>query len=98
MNSQTSKTQITDQTTTELATQLTNIGLRVTAQGLSDLIARATTQRWSPHTLLEQLATAEVADKSRRSLERRLRLARLGCFKPIADFDWLWPRKIDRSL
>ena len=39
-------TQITAQTTTELATQLTNIGLRVTAQGLSDLIARATTQRW----------------------------------------------------
>jgi DNA replication protein DnaC len=99
MNSQTtSKTQITDQTTTELATQLTNIGLRVTAQGLSDLIARATTQRWSPHTLLEQIAAAEVADKSRRSLERRLRLARLGRFKPVADFDWLWPRKIDRSL
>jgi DNA replication protein DnaC len=82
----------------ELATQLTNIGLRVTAASLSDLIARATTQRWSPHILLEQIAASEVADKSRRSLERRLRHARLGRFKPIADFDWLWPKKIDRPM
>jgi DNA replication protein DnaC len=99
MNSQTTtKTQITEQTSTDLATQLTNIGLRVTAAGLSDLIARATTQRWSPHILLEQIAASEVADKSRRSLERRLRQAHLGRFKPLADFDWLWPKKIDRSL
>lgn len=91
-------TSSTTQTTNELATLLTTIGLRVTAQGLSDLIARATTQRWSPHTLLEQIAAAETVDKSRRSLERRLRLARLGRFKPLADFDWLWPKKIDRPL
>ena len=96
MNS-TTATQTTS-TTTELATQLTNIGLRVTAAGLSDLIARATTQRWSPHMLLEQIAANEVSDKSRRSLERRLRLARLGRFKPLADFDWSWPKKLDRAL
>lgn len=88
----------TPQTTTELATQLTNIGLRVTAQGLDDLIARATTQRWSPHALLEQIAAVETADKSRRSLERRLRAAHLGRFKPISDFDWSWPKKIDRPM
>ena len=96
MNS-TTATQTT-QTATELAAQLTNIGLRVTAAGLSDLIARATTQRWSPHMLLEQIAANEVSDKSRRSLERRLRLARLGRFKPLADFDWSWPKKLDRAL
>ncbi len=31
-----------------------------------------------------------------RSLEGRLKRARLGRFKPIADFDWAWPKKIDR--
>jgi len=41
--------------------------------------------------LLEQITAHEVADKSRRSLERRLRQAHLGRFKQIADFDWLWP-------
>jgi DNA replication protein DnaC len=30
-------------------------------------------------------------------LERRLRFARLGAFKPLCDFDWQWPKKIDRS-
>ena len=100
MNSQSpiNPTRITSQSTTELATQLTHIGLRVTAAGLSDLIARATTQRWSPHILLEQIAAAETGDKSRRSLERRLRHARLGRFKPLADFDWSWPTKLDRPL
>jgi hypothetical protein len=77
MNSQTTTpTQLTSQTTIELATQLTNIGLRVTAASLSDLIARATTQRWSPHILLEQIAASEVADKSRRSLAVDLGLYR----------------------
>ncbi len=33
----------------------------------------------------------------RRSLERRLKNARVGAFKPIADFDWSWPKKIDRE-
>ena len=30
-------------------------------------------------------------------LERRIRGARLGPFKSIADFDWQWPKSIDRD-
>ena len=40
----------------------------------------------------------EEQERSRRSLERRLRRSRLGRFKPIADFDWAWPERIDREL
>ncbi|QQS47092.1 MAG: ATP-binding protein [Acidobacteriota bacterium] len=36
--------------------------------------------------------------KAARNLERRLSAARLGRFKPLADFDWNWPKKIDRDL
>ena len=39
----------------------------------------------------------EEQERARRGLERRLRRARLGTFKPIADFDWSWPKKIDRT-
>lgn len=39
----------------------------------------------------------EQLERQRRSLERRLRFARLGAFKPLCDFDWHWPRKIDRG-
>jgi len=82
----------------DLAAQLRHIGLLVTAQGLDDLLARASTQPWSPRQLLEEIARSETADRARRSLERRLAQARLGRFKPLADFDWHWPKKIDRPL
>ncbi len=47
---------------------------------------------WLP-TLLDY----EEAERQHRSLERRLKAATLGAFKPIADFDWKWPKKIDRA-
>jgi len=91
---------MTSQTTskTDLAGELSRIGLRATAASLDDLIARASKQRLAPRALLEEIARAETSDRTRRSLERRLRQARLGRFKPIADFDWNWPTKIDRPL
>ncbi len=39
----------------------------------------------------------EETERVRRGLERRLKRARLGSFKPLADFDWSWPKKIDRA-
>lgn len=40
----------------------------------------------------------EERERQRRSLERRLKNARLGGYKSIADFDWAWPKKLDREL
>lgn len=82
----------------DLAAQLQRLGLLVTAQDLDDRLARAATQRWSPRQLLEEIARSETADLARRSLERRLAQARLGRFKSMADFEWHWPKKIDRAL
>lgn len=39
----------------------------------------------------------EEQQRAQRGLQRRLRQARLGSFKPLADFDWAWPKKIDRG-
>ena len=39
----------------------------------------------------------EAAERGRRSLERRVREAHIGRFKPLADFDWRWPAQIDRA-
>jgi len=44
-----------------------------------------------------QLVEWEEAERGRRGLERRMRQARLGAFKPLEDFDWTWPKKIDRA-
>ena len=46
---------------------------------------------------LSELVEYEEAERQRRSLERRLQAARLRRFKAMADFDWTWPKKIDRE-
>jgi len=76
---------------------LSNIGLRHTAVSLDDTIAMATRKRWSPMQLLEYIAETEGNEKAKRSLERRLARSRIGRFKPMADFDWSWPKRIDRE-
>lgn len=44
---------------------------------------------------LEDLLQWEETERARRSLERRLRAARIGRFKPLASFDWQWPEQCD---
>jgi len=46
---------------------------------------------------LARVIDIEDSERARRSLKRRLDHSRLGAFKPIADFDWAWPDKCDRS-
>jgi DNA replication protein DnaC len=65
----------------DLKEQLRALGLRHTADILGDVIALATKNRWSAQQLFE----------------RRLGRSRLGRFKPIADFDWAWPKRIERD-
>jgi len=44
----------------------------------------------------ETLIGWEETERARRSLERRIRSAHIGRFKPLCDFDWTWP-KCDRA-
>lgn len=81
----------------DLAGSLAQLGLRRLAEDLADFIARATKSRWSPVQILEEMSRLELAERARRSGERRLGRAHLGRFKPMADFDWKWPKKIDRE-
>jgi DNA replication protein DnaC len=85
-------------TSNSLASQLQRIGLCAVLAQLDDFIAHATKARWSAHQILEQVVEAEAAERSRRSLERRLRISGIKSFKPIADFDWSWPAKIEREV
>jgi DNA replication protein DnaC len=81
-----------------LPVQLQQLGLRALPAQLDDFLARAIKARWSPRQVLEQLTLAENGERSRRSLERRLRLSGLKSFKPMADFDWSWPTKMNRDI
>ena len=73
----------TKTTKTELANQLTALRLPRIAADLDDFLARATKGRWSAPVVLEEFVRQELQEREQRSLERRLRAARLGRFKPI---------------
>ncbi len=47
---------------------------------------------------LAQLIAIEQTERQRRSLKRRLDEAKLGRFKPWANFEWDWPEVCDRPL
>lgn len=49
-------------------------------------------QSWVP-----EFIAAEESERQRRNLERRLREAQIGQYKPMAAFDWDWPQKVNRE-
>lgn len=44
-----------------------------------------------------ELVQWEEEERRRRSLERRIRDAHIGRFKPLCDFDWNWPTRCARG-
>jgi len=63
--------------------------------GLHGLVARWEAHREAPW--LEALIDGEEAARQQRGLERRIKTAKIGRFKLMADFDWKWPKAIDRE-
>jgi DNA replication protein DnaC len=62
---------------------------------------------WGLHAHFDEIAAEpwlpivvrhEQTERQRRGLQRRSKQAALGTFKPVADFDWTWPKKADREL
>lgn len=82
----------------DLRTLLRSLGLFVTSSTLDEIVALATKKRWGPIELLEHVADLEEKDRARRGLDRRMSRSRLEKFKPVADFEWDWPRSINRPL
>lgn len=82
------------------ATTPTNLNLETARShlrrlGLYGLLAHAETLLNEPW--LARVIEIEDTERCARSLKRRLDNSRLGLFKSIADFDWTWPDKCDRS-
>jgi len=49
------------------------------------------------HDWVPKLLDWEEQERARRSLERRIKAAHIGRFKPLCDFDWKWPKRCDRQ-
>lgn len=84
--------------THELRARMLALGLDASAPLLDDLVATATKQRWGLVDALAHIVDLEEKDRARRGLDRRMKRSKLEQFKPMVDFDWSWPTKIDRAL
>jgi hypothetical protein len=84
-------------TTSPLAEQLATLGMRHSAAHIDDLVATATNKRLAPAETIEMLVEHEARHRAKRSLERRLARSRIGRFKPMADYEWDWPKRIDAT-
>ncbi len=67
---------------------------RLRALGLFGLATRFDQVRDEPW--LPTVVSIEEEERQVRGLDRRTKNSRLGRFKPMADFDWTWPRSVDR--
>ena len=83
-------------TTAATTLSLEELKRRLRQLGLYGLLAHAEELLNEPW--LARLLEIEESERLQRSFKRRLDAARLGAFKPMADFDYQWPKQLDRSL
>jgi DNA replication protein DnaC len=83
--------------TTDLQETLKKIKLHWLAANLDDFTARSTKSRLSPIQMIEQIAKAEIQEAKQINLAKRMADARLGNFRSFDQFDWSWPKELDRD-
>ena len=80
-----------------LRAQLTTLQLAYLREHYEPLAAEAARKRLSHVDYLAELIEGELHRREQRSLERRIRAARLPVLKSMDGFDWNWPTKINRE-
>jgi DNA replication protein DnaC len=54
-------------------------------------------QEYADAPWLKPLLEAEQKERERRGVERRIKDAQIGQFKPMSAFDWSWPEEVNRQ-
>jgi len=81
----------------ELTTILRRLSLTTIAQHYEDLGREAARDGIGHVEYLRRLVEAEAAARYERSVQRRTKAARLPVLKTLEQFDWSWPKKINRA-
>jgi DNA replication protein DnaC len=81
----------------ELTDTLRRLSLTTMAQHYEELGREAAREGLGHVEYLRRLAEAEAAARYERSVQRRTKAARLPVLKTLEQFDWSWPKKINRA-
>jgi DNA replication protein DnaC len=76
--------------------QLQRLHLRYIQSHCQDLAGKAAREQRSHLDYLAELIEGEAAMREQRSIERRIGNARFPVLKTLDDFQWSWPKKINR--
>ncbi len=83
-------------TSTPLLDQLDYLKLPFIKAHHSELAAEAGRQSWDHQEYLRRLVDGEFGQRQQRCIERRIQAARFPVIKTLEQFQWSWPKKINR--
>jgi DNA replication protein DnaC len=85
-------------TTSEtLRAQFERLQLVFMREHYSEVLQQAAQEQWTSEDILDRLLAGEIQRRDDRALQRRLKAARFPFVKTLDDFDWSWPKKINRA-
>jgi DNA replication protein DnaC len=82
--------------TLPLPEQLTRLQLPFIRSHYHELAQQAAEHGWGHIEYLDRLIRSEIARREDKSLERRIRQARFPLVKTLDQFQWAWPKNINR--
>jgi len=80
-----------------LREQLTHLHLSFTLENHQSLADQAAREQWTHAGYLQRLIEGESQRRQDRSIARRIAAARFPLIKTLDQFDWNWPKKINRA-
>lgn len=80
-----------------LVQQLRRLQLHWILEHYPALAEQAAREAWTAVRFLEALIAGKVARRDEALVRRRVKAARLPSLKTLDDFDWSWPKKINRA-
>jgi DNA replication protein DnaC len=83
--------------TKQLEENLSYLRLAFIRENLQALTSDANQKQWTPIEYLTRLVAGEVDRRKDNKIKRRIKAARFPLIKTLDDFDWSWPRKINRQ-
>src|SRR5208283_5435735 len=84
-------------TETQLAEQLAALKLVAVSEQYAALASEAAQKQWPHVDYLARLIDSEAHRRHQLASQRRLAAARFPCVKTLDQFDWNWPKKINRT-
>ena len=80
----------------QLQTHLAQLKLAYFQEHYQSLADEAVQQHWTPLDYLSRLVEGEALRQMDRTVQRRLAAARFPVLKTLEQFNWNWPKKINR--